>query len=93
VLRPGGLVVLADSCQLGDRPAWDPTLGSFGNFNEPHYRCHHTSVFTQTKFNTESWLHLFESWLHLHESGLYHHASMFCSVGVWKGGWQHVHIN
>ncbi|KIZ07181.1 hypothetical protein MNEG_0776 [Monoraphidium neglectum] len=38
VLRPGGLVVLADSCQLGDRPAWDPTLGSFGNFNEPHYR-------------------------------------------------------
>lgn len=38
VLKPGGLVVLADSCQLGDRPAWDATLGAFGSFNEPHYR-------------------------------------------------------
>ncbi|KAI8475763.1 MAG: S-adenosyl-L-methionine-dependent methyltransferase [Monoraphidium minutum] len=38
VLKPGGLVVLADSAQLGDRPAWDATLGAFGSFNEPHYR-------------------------------------------------------
>jgi ubiquinone/menaquinone biosynthesis C-methylase UbiE len=38
VLKPGGLVVLADSCQLGDRPAWDATLGAFQAFNEPHYR-------------------------------------------------------
>jgi hypothetical protein len=38
VLRPGGLVVLTDSVQLGDRPAWDATLGLFGNMNEPHYK-------------------------------------------------------
>ncbi|GBF94272.1 S-adenosyl-L-methionine-dependent methyltransferase [Raphidocelis subcapitata] len=38
LLKPGGTVVLVDSCQLGDRPAWDPTLGAFGEFNEPHYR-------------------------------------------------------
>jgi SAM-dependent methyltransferase len=38
VLKPGGFVVVADSCQLGDRPAWDATLGAFGSFNEPHYR-------------------------------------------------------
>ena len=38
MLKPGGLVVLVDSCQLGDRPAWDATLGAFGAFNEPHYR-------------------------------------------------------
>ncbi|KAF8057919.1 Scube3 [Scenedesmus sp. PABB004] len=37
VLRPGGLAVLTDSVQLGDRPEWDATLGAFGNFNEPHY--------------------------------------------------------
>ncbi|KAG2500769.1 hypothetical protein HYH03_001531 [Edaphochlamys debaryana] len=38
VLRPGGLCVLTDSVQLGDRPAWDETLGLFGDFNEPFYR-------------------------------------------------------
>lgn len=37
VLKPGGLVVLSDSVQLGDRPAWDKTLWQFGNMNEPHY--------------------------------------------------------
>lgn len=37
VVKPGGLVVLTDSCQLGDRKAFDPTLGNFQNFNEPHY--------------------------------------------------------
>lgn len=30
---------MTDSVQLGDRPAWDKTLGNFGNLNEPHYRC------------------------------------------------------
>ena len=34
VLKPGGLVVLTDSVQLGDRPGWDATLGAFGAFNE-----------------------------------------------------------
>lgn len=38
VLRPGGVVVLTDSVQLGDRPAWDNTIGLFGDFNEPYYR-------------------------------------------------------
>jgi hypothetical protein len=38
VLKPGGLVVLTDSVQLGDRSAWDKTLSNFGNLNEPHYR-------------------------------------------------------
>jgi len=38
VLKPGGLLVLADSVQLGDRPRLDAHLGKFGDFNEPHYR-------------------------------------------------------
>ena len=38
MLKPGGLVVLTDSVQLGDRPGWDATLGAFGAFNEPHYK-------------------------------------------------------
>lgn len=37
VCKPGGLVVLTDSCQLGDRLAYDPTLGRFGDFAEPYY--------------------------------------------------------
>lgn len=38
LLRPGGVAVLADSVQLGDRPALDHGLGKFGDFNEPNYR-------------------------------------------------------
>ncbi|GLC55741.1 hypothetical protein PLESTB_001020700 [Pleodorina starrii] len=38
VLRPGGLAIITDSVQTGDRPAWDKTLGVFGDFNEPYYR-------------------------------------------------------
>jgi len=38
VLRPGGVCVLVDSVQLGDRPQIDKRLGSFGDFNEPNYR-------------------------------------------------------
>lgn len=38
VVRPGGMVVLTDSTQLGDRQALDGTIGQFGDFNEPHYR-------------------------------------------------------
>ena len=37
VLRPGGVCVLTDSVQLGDRPPLDAGLGRFGDFNEPHY--------------------------------------------------------
>ncbi len=39
VLAPGGLCVVTDSVQLGDRPAWDDRIGGFGDFNEPYYRC------------------------------------------------------
>eukprot|EP00198_Chlamydomonas_reinhardtii_P006152 XP_001695488.1 menaquinone biosynthesis methyltransferase UbiE/COQ5 [Chlamydomonas reinhardtii] len=38
VLRPGGLLVLTDSVQLGDRPGLERNLDVFGNFNEPYYR-------------------------------------------------------
>lgn len=36
-MQPGGIVVLNDSVQLGDRPEWDVTLGRFSVFNEPYY--------------------------------------------------------
>lgn len=38
VLKPGGMFVLTDSVQLGDRPYQDDVIGNFGNFAEPHYR-------------------------------------------------------
>ena len=38
VLKPGGVLVLADSIQLGDRPHVDRHLGRVGDFNEPYYR-------------------------------------------------------
>lgn len=38
VLKPGGMFILTDSAQMGDRPDWRGTMGNFGNFNEPHYR-------------------------------------------------------
>lgn len=37
LLRPGGMFVLTDSVQLGDRPAWDQNIGMFGNFSEPWF--------------------------------------------------------
>ena len=40
VLKPGGILVLTDSVQLGDRPSMDDTLGNFGDFNEPFYRAY-----------------------------------------------------
>lgn len=38
VVKSGGMVVVTDSLQLGDRPANDPYLGNFSNMNEPHYK-------------------------------------------------------
>ncbi|KXZ46714.1 hypothetical protein GPECTOR_41g678 [Gonium pectorale] len=38
VLRPGGLAVLTDSVQLGDRAGLDKNIDVFAEFNEPHYR-------------------------------------------------------
>jgi len=37
VLRPGGLLVITDSMQWGDRPHRDNNIGAFSGFNEPHY--------------------------------------------------------
>jgi SAM-dependent methyltransferase len=37
VLRPGGLLVVTDSIQLGDRERLDANLARFGDFNEPYY--------------------------------------------------------
>ena len=40
VLKPGGVLVINDSIQLGDRPSRDPFIGNFGDFSEPWYRCY-----------------------------------------------------
>ena len=37
IVRPGGIVVLTDSVQLGDRPPMDSSLTAFSNLNEPYY--------------------------------------------------------
>jgi ubiquinone/menaquinone biosynthesis C-methylase UbiE len=38
VLKPGGLFVLIDSLQMGDRPGWDGLLEAFPvRFHEPYY--------------------------------------------------------
>lgn len=38
VLKPGGLLILTDSVQLGDRLYMDTRLGKFSDFNEPYYK-------------------------------------------------------
>lgn len=38
VLKPGGLLILTDSIQLGDRLPLDEGLGKFFDFNEPFYK-------------------------------------------------------
>jgi ubiquinone/menaquinone biosynthesis C-methylase UbiE len=39
VLKPGGLLVLVDSLQMGDRPGWDGLLEAFPvRFHEPYFR-------------------------------------------------------
>jgi ubiquinone/menaquinone biosynthesis C-methylase UbiE len=43
VLKPGGIFVLIDSLQLGDKPGWDGLLEAFPfRFHEPYYR-HYTT--------------------------------------------------
>ena len=37
VLAPGGVLVLTDSVQSGDRPILDGKLGYFARINEQHY--------------------------------------------------------
>ena len=39
VLKPGGMFVVIDSLQIGDRPSWDGLLEAFpARFHEPYYR-------------------------------------------------------
>mmetsp|Transcript_3956 Transcript_3956/g.9254 ORF Transcript_3956/g.9254 Transcript_3956/m.9254 type:complete len:528 (-) Transcript_3956:369-1952(-) len=40
VLAPGGIFVLTDSIQLGDRPRQDGVQGRFGDFAEPYYQAY-----------------------------------------------------
>lgn len=40
VLVPGGMFVLTDSIQLGDRPLLDESIGRFESFAEPHYKAY-----------------------------------------------------
>lgn len=45
VVKPGGIVVLTDSLQLGDRPALDSSIGNFSYLNEPYYESYiHTNL-------------------------------------------------
>jgi ubiquinone/menaquinone biosynthesis C-methylase UbiE len=45
VLKPGGLLILTDSIQLGDRPRLDGGLVAFEQFNEPYYRTYISESF------------------------------------------------
>jgi ubiquinone/menaquinone biosynthesis C-methylase UbiE len=58
VLKPGGLMVINDSVQTGDRPEWDATIGNFSNFNEPYYRSFINndlgSIFAEVGFTPET---------------------------------------
>ena len=45
VLKPGGVAIITDSIQLGDRERLDANLGRFGDFNEPFYRTYITEDF------------------------------------------------
>lgn len=40
VLKPGGMAILTDGTQLGDRPVNDPRQGNFEAFNEPNWGTH-----------------------------------------------------
>lgn len=38
VLKPGGMLIITDSIQLGDRLPLDAGIGKFSDFNEPYYQ-------------------------------------------------------
>ena len=50
VLKPGGILVLTDSVQYGDRPIWDNMLGMFSKFNEPYYMSYISEDLVRTPF-------------------------------------------
>lgn len=43
VLKPGGMAILTDGSQLGDRPILDDSIGNFQAFNEPNWGTHISS--------------------------------------------------
>jgi len=57
VCAAGGVVVLTDSIQKGDRPALDDRLGNFARLNEPHYEdyvaCELSGLFEQCGLQPE----------------------------------------
>jgi ubiquinone/menaquinone biosynthesis C-methylase UbiE len=62
VLKPGGLFVLIDSVQLGDKPGWDGLLEVFpARFHEPYYR--HYSIDDLDTMFAEAGLKRQASWV------------------------------
>lgn len=55
VLRPGGLLVLTDSVQLGDRARIDANLVMFETFNEPYYRSYISEDFGAARSPCAPW--------------------------------------
>ncbi len=57
VLKPGGLLVLIDSLQMGDRPGWDGLLEAFPvRFHEPYF-AHYASDDLDALFNAAGLAH------------------------------------
>ena len=61
ILKPGGLLVLVDSLQMGDRPDWDGLLESFpARFHEPYFESYATENIGAIL--TDSGLELRQTW-------------------------------
>lgn len=58
VLRPGGLFVITDSIQVGDRPSRDETLNSFTKLNEPYYTSYISDDLGAAAVNTNKFIPL-----------------------------------
>lgn len=58
LLRPGGLFIVTDSVQLGDRPALDERLESFRQFNEPWYESYVKEKFAKLVTEGEAFVPL-----------------------------------
>ena len=47
IVKPGGIIVLTDSIQLGDRSDSDDRIGNFKDLNEPHYENYIATEFSK----------------------------------------------
>jgi len=47
IVKPGGIIVLTDSIQLGDRSDSDDRIGNFKDLNEPHYENYISTEFSK----------------------------------------------